>query len=178
MKTILAVLFVTLPLFASSNVEEGGHSNLESMKLRRRFGIGVAAAGGLSVLGIEADINFNENLSVSGGIGTGLDYSTFTVKGKYHILGESVSPYLGLGFGRWWTNGTHTKNLGPAVLANKFLDTHDYSQGFSVWMVYPALGVQFFHALGLSVYAEVQYLFKLFNFANGTYAGMGVYWYF
>lgn len=175
MKKILLIALLAFPLWAST---EQSAIPLEEMKLKRRFGIGLAAAGGLSVLGIEADVNFDENFSMSGGIGTGLDYSTFTVKAKYHILGESVSPYFAAGFGRWWTNGTRQKNVGPAVLANKFLDSKDYSQGFSVWMVYPALGVQFFHALGLSVYAEVQYLFKLFNFSNGTYAGMGVYWYF
>lgn len=176
MKRVLVIFLLVFPLFAAH--EEETTSSLEEMKSRRRFGIGLAAAGGLSVLGIETDIHFNENFSMSGGIGTGLDYSTFTVKGKYHLLGESVSPYFAAGFGRWWTNGTRTKTLGPAVLANKFLDTSDYSKGFSVWMVYPAFGVQFFHAMGLSVYAEVQYLFKLFTFANGTYAGMGVYWYF
>ena len=171
-KLTLAVLFFALPLFA------GTTTYLEDLKMRKRFGIGVTAAGALSVLGVEIDINLNENLSIGGGIGTGLDYSTLDIKGKYYLLGESVCPYFSMGLARWWTNGTKAKTIGPAVLANKFLDTRDYSNGFSVWILYPAVGVQFFHAMGFSVFAEVQYLFKLFNFSNGTYAGMGVYWYF
>jgi asparagine synthetase B (glutamine-hydrolysing) len=41
---------------------------------------------------------------MSGGIGTGLDYSTFAVKGKYYLLGDSVSPYFGLGMSRTHKN--------------------------------------------------------------------------
>lgn len=174
----LIALLLCFATFSFASEEGTTRTRLEDLKMQKRFGIGLAAAGGLSVLGIEADFNLTENMSISGGIGTGLDYSTFAVKGKYYLLGESVSPYFGLGLARWWTNGTREKNIGPSVLVNKFLDSRDYADGFSVWILYPAVGVQFFHAMGISVYAEVQYLFKLFNLSNGTYAGLGVYWYF
>ena len=165
-------IVVSLPSFGSTT------GRLEELKMNKRFGIGVSAAGPLSVLGVEIDINLTEQFSIGGGIGTGLDYSTFAVKGKYYLLGETVCPYFAAGLARWWTNGTKEKNIGPSVLANKFLDTYDYTNGFNVWILYPAVGVQFFHSMGFSVYAELQYLFKLFSFSNGTYAGMGVYWYF
>lgn len=164
--------------FLAGYAQASTSANLEDLKMQKRFGVGLSAAGPLSVLGVEIDINLSEQLSIGGGIGTGLDYSTFAVKGKYYLLGESVCPYFSLGMARWWTSGTKEKNIGPSVLANKFLETRDYSDGFSVWILYPAVGVQFFHVMGFSVYAELQYLFKMFNFSNGTYAGMGVYWYF
>lgn len=152
---------------------------LEELKLKKRFGLGFGAGGGLAVLGIEADVNITSDFSISGGIGTGIDYSTFTVKGRYFIPGEWVSPYAAVGFARWWTNGTRETQVGPSVLANKFLEPNqDLSQGFSVFLVYPAVGVQFMHVMGLSIYAELQYLFRLFSFANGTYAGLGAHWYF
>ena len=174
--SLFTLLFIVQSLFA--NEDGSTRTRLEDLKMQKRFGIGLAAAGGLSVLGIEADFNLSEVISISGGIGTGLDYSTFAVKAKYYLLGESVSPYFAAGVARWWTNGTREKNIGPSVLVNNFLETRDYTDGFSIWILYPAVGVQFFSAMGVSVYAEVQYLFKVFNFANGTYAGLGAYWYF
>lgn len=152
---------------------------LEELRMAKRFGIGFSAAGPLAVMGVEADVNVNENLSISGGIGTGLDYSTFMVKARYFLLGEWVSPYVAAGFARWWTSGTSEKAISPSVLANKFLEPgYDYRQGFSVFIFHPAIGVQFMHPMGFSFFAEVQYLFKLFSMANGTYAGLGMHWYF
>ncbi len=172
MKTIFTLFCLASTLLLATT------EKLEEIKMKKRFGVGLSAAGPLSVLGLEADINLTESISISAGLGTGMDYSTMMIKGKYYLLGDQVSPYFAAGIARWWTDGTNEKNIGPSVLANKFLEQADYSKGFNVWMFYPAVGVQFIHPLGFSIYAEAQYLFKMFNFANGTYAGLGVYWYF
>lgn len=174
MKFHLVLLFALLitPCFAAQR-------SLEELRMAKRFGLGLSAAGPLSVMGIEIDFNVTENFSVSGGIGTGLDYSTFMVKGRYFLLGESVSPYLGLAVARWFTNGTPVRSISPSILANKFLDPgYNVGQGFSVWILCPAVGVQFMHVVGFSFFAEVQYMFRMFNMANGTYAGLGTHWYF
>ena len=170
---------VTLFLILLSPLIFSDEITLNQLRMDKRFGIGLSAAGPLSLLGIEFDFNLTEEISITGGIGTGLDYSTLAFKGKYFFLGKSVSPYFGFGFARWWANSTPNKQLSPSVLANKFIKSgSDIRDGFSVWMFYPAIGVQFMHPLGLAFYAEAQYLFKLFSFANGTYAGLGVQWYF
>jgi hypothetical protein len=156
----------------------GAETKIEELKMKKRFGLGVAAAGAYSVMGVEADVNINENVSVAGGLGTGLDYSTFTLKGKYYLLGQRVSPYFGLGLARWWTDGIKDTNIGPSLLKNKFLSGSDYIQGFNVWMLYPAIGVQYLHPMGIALYAEIQALFKLPTLANGTYAGLGAMVYF
>ena len=68
--------------------------------------------------------------------------------------------------------------VSPSLLRNEFLSGRtNHDKGFSVYMMSPAVGVQFMHPSGFALSAEVQYLFKLFNFANGTYAGFGVHWY-
>ncbi len=152
---------------------------LEELKMRKRFGFGVSAGGPLAVMGFEADANITEQFSVGLGLGTGIDYNTAMVKARYFILGEWVSPYIAAGVARWWTNGTQEKHVGPAVLANRFLTpADDPSKGFNVYIVYPAVGVQIMNPMGISVFAEIQYLFRLFSFSNGTYAGLGVHWYF
>lgn len=172
---ILAVLMLFVPSLGFGNASE----RLEQLKMSRRFGVGLSAGGGLAVFGVEADVNVTENFSITGGLGSGIDYSTLMLKGRWFLMGEWVSPYLGVGISRWWTDGTAEKNIGPTVLTKRFLEgVSDYSQGFNVWIVSPTLGVQFMHPKGFAISAELQYLFKLFNLASGTYAGMGVHWYF
>lgn len=170
---------LTLLLVSALSFGAEAQMTLEEMKMAKRFGAGIAAAGAFSMMGIEVEVNVTPEFSISGGIGTGVDYSTMSLKGKYYLLGRSVSPYIGLGFARWWSEGTDAKEIGPAVLVNRFLEgITDYTKGFSVFIFYPAFGVQYLHPSGLALSAEVQYMFRLVDFSNGTYAGMGVHWYF
>lgn len=167
----LGLLFVNSPSFAAMKVED--------MRIERRFGFGASAGGQLSMMGIEMDINCSENFSVGAGLGTGVDYSTSMVKAKYYISGQWVSPYLAASLARWWTDGTLENLMRPNVLANKFLDPgQNLRNGFDIMIFSPSFGVQFMHSTGLSFYFELQYLFKLMNFAHGTYAGGGMLWYF
>lgn len=160
----------------SSSENFGG---VEELKERKRFGMGLSGGGLLSVLGIEADINLSGAMSFSIGIGTGLDYNTMMAKMRFFLPGQWVSPYLGFGVGRWWTDGTRETNIGPSILANQFLGGKtDHTQGFNVWVVSPSLGVQFMHPMGIGFFAELQQIFKVFSMANGTYGGMGIHWYF
>ncbi len=159
--------------------ENGAASSLQQMKLAKRFGVGVSAGGPLAIFGVEADVNVTEELSITGGLGTGLNYSTFMLKGRYFLMGDWVSPYLGMAIARWWTDGTTATSIGPSVLTSQFLGAgYDYTKGFSVFLLSPAVGVQFMHPMGFAINAELQYLFRLFDFSNGTYAGLSAHWYF
>lgn len=177
---IVAWLMIGLVASAlGSPSEERETIELKDLRMRKRFGVGFSAAGPLSILGMEIDINISENFSLGAGIGTGLDYSTFMIKGRYFLLGESVSPYLGAGFARWQSDRSTPQRLAPAMLSEQFLPpNYDVTKGFEVLLVYPVLGVQFMHVMGMSVFVEAQYLFKLFDFASGLYAGLGIHWYF
>lgn len=156
----------------------GASSFLEEFKQERRFGVGLGVGGPLSAVGIEVEFNIKPEFSLSGGIGSGFDYSSFAVKGKYFLLGDQVSPYFFAGFARWWSQGVTQSDIGPSVLKNVFLSGVDPRNGFSVWTLYPGIGVQFLHDTGFSVYLEAMYLFQLINFSNGTYAGLGASWFF
>lgn len=175
MKKLLFSILMLLGAIAWAAPSE----KLEALKMSRRFGVGLSGGGSLAVFGVEADVNITENFSLSSGLGSGIDYSTFMVKGRWFLMGEWVSPYIGFSLARWWTDGTTATQIGPSILANRFLAGQtDYKTGFNVWLVSPSLGVQFMHPKGFAVSAEIQYLFRLFSFSNGTYAGLGIHWYF
>lgn len=170
------MVFGVLLLCAFSH---GASATLQELKMQKRFGVGVSAAGPLSIMGLEIDVNLTEEVGVGLGFGTGIDYSTFMAKGRYYLMGKWVSPYLAVGVANWWSSQRPSGDLKPSILTSKFLDPNqDLSNGFSLWMIYPAFGVQFMSAMGLAFYAEMQYLVKMFSFANNLYAGVGVHWYF
>ena len=179
MKTLFMLGCLARLAWGSVENREYHYRELEELKMEHRFGIGVSAGGPLAVLGLEADVNINSQLSVSGGLGTGLDYSTFMVKARYFLPGKWVSPYAAFAVARWWTDATRDRNIGPSVLLNKFLaPEYNPTDGFSVFLFSPSIGVQIMHPMGVAFFAELQYLFKFFSLANGTYAGLGAHWYF
>lgn len=170
-------LFWVVLLFCTAAVADT--TQLETLKTSRRFGVGASAGGPLAVMGVEADVNFDENLSIGLGLGTGIAYTTFMAKARYFLLGEWVSPYMGLAVARWWTDGTQSTSVGPGLLTDKFLPPgYDLRQGFSLFLLAPSVGVQFMHPMGFAVSVELQYLVKLLDFANGAYGGLSAHWYF
>lgn len=156
----------------------GPAASLEDQKMKHRFGIGLAGGGSLAILGLESDINLLPEWSVSVGLGTGIDYSSFSLRTKLYLMGEWVSPYVGAGVARWWSDGTNVTRFSPSMLHNQFLDGANPSDGFNVWLVYPVAGVQFMTQWGFAVYAEYQYFFRLFTLASASYGGAGFHWYF
>ena len=158
---------------------EGNRLGVEELKERKRFGIGLSAGGLLSMLGIEADVNLSSTTSLSLGVGTGLDYNTMMAKLRFFLPGQWVSPYFGIGVGRWWTDGTRETNVGPSLLSNQFLvGVTNLTRGFDIWLASPSLGVQFMHPVGIGFFAELQQIFRIPSLANGTYGGLGIHWYF
>lgn len=174
----LAYLFLALCLLVIAQSAYGAPT-LETLKMARRFGLGISAGGPLSILGVEADVNIQENFSLALGVGTGLNYSSVMLKGRYFLLGEWVSPYVACAVARWWTQGTTATQMNPSILSSRFLPAgYDYTQGFSLFFVAPAVGVQFMHPMGFAVSLELQQLFKMVDLSNGTYASVSAHWYF
>ncbi len=162
---------------ASEN-EGGGerYASLAELRVARRVGIGVSAAGPLAILGVDIDVNLAENFSLGIGLGTGFDYTSMMLKSRLFLLGERASPYLGLGLARWWGQNAQGISVGPSLL------THDFVAGktgpFSIFMIYPTFGVQLMTPTGFEFYGELEYLVTLFNFAGGLYGALGFHWYF
>ena len=151
----------------------------DEVRSQKPFGLGLSAGGALAVMGVELDVNLDDSWSVTAGVGTGLDYSTATVKARYALVSHWISPYLALGIARWWTAGTKETVFTPSLLNERFLRNEtDFSRGFSLFLAYPAVGVQLLHPRGVDVYFEADYLTKLFDFSGGLRMGLGVHWYF
>lgn len=152
---------------------------IEQIREEKRFGIGASVGGALGVFGFEADVNVNDWLSLTGGYGAGIDFSSWTVKARALLPGAWVAPYAALGVGRWWTSGTGEARPGPAFLSAKLLaPDENAAKGFDVVFLYPAVGVQWMLPSAFAFYAEMQGLVRLFSLRHAFYVGGGAHMYF
>jgi hypothetical protein len=190
-RVLLVATLLSLPAFAGRlpSAEDDGKPTSTAARVRpavstgdlrmqKRFGIGFGAAGPLAVFGIEADFNITEQISATVGFGTGVDYTSWMAEARYFLFDHWISPYLGVGLARWWTDGTKEKRLGPSALTQNLLPGGTNPEnGFSLFMFYPALGVQLYHPMGFALSAEIEQLFRLFSLGNATYGGLSFHWY-
>ena len=174
-----------LPTTAAEAPPSGGLSvnsappGIQQIREEHRFGVGASIGGGLGVFGFEVDVNVNDWLSLTGGYGAGIDFSSWTVKARALLPGAWVAPYAALGVSRWWSGATGESRPGPGLLASDLLaPDEDAAKGFNAFLLYPAVGVQFMQRTGFSFYAEMQCLLRIASFRHAFYAGAGAHMYF
>ncbi len=145
-----------------------------------RFGVGSVVGGPFGVIGVVGDMNWYSTINAEIGVGTGIYYDSYVLQGRYLILDHPFTPYAGVGLAYWDTNqdGPKTaKNSDAAVkLGLVKQDGSDLKGGVVLLPI--SLGVHYISDLGLSLYAEINFLVSTAN-ANGTpYGAIGFQWYF
>lgn len=154
-------------------------TSLGALREEKRFGVGVTAGGPLGVFGLQADVHVNDWLSVNVGYGTGIEFTTWNFAARAILPGQWVAPWFGLGLARWWTDGTPERRPGPSLLADRLLSkTEDPTKGFSAYLLYPAIGVDWALPSGLTFTLELDSLFRLFSMRQAFYGGAAARWYF
>jgi len=80
-------------------------SNYE-LKQNKRIGAGLAVGGVSGVLGVSAELNLAPAETLVIGMGTGPSYGTFNLQGKYNFEAEYLTPFVKLGYSKWFSSGT------------------------------------------------------------------------
>ncbi len=153
---------------------------------QRKMGFGVSTAGALGLLGINLELAFSPEASLIGGFGTGDIYQSFSFQYKYVLGGHWLSPYVGMGYAKWYTtkaNPVAIETTMPNFLATKFLNDEELRTGvFSENLIFPMAGFQY-HQLrgpysGIALYAHALMLFDLDDFVSAPTGELGAYYYF
>lgn len=79
-------------------------SNLD-MKANKKLGAGLALGGALGQFGALAELNLDPSRALLIGMGTGPGYGTFTLQGKYNFEALYISPYVKVGYSKWFSAG-------------------------------------------------------------------------
>jgi hypothetical protein len=79
-------------------------SNLE-LKKHKKVGVGLAFGGVNGSLGANAELNLDPMTALVVGVGTGPSYGTFNLQGKLNFEAYYLSPYIKMGYSRWFSSG-------------------------------------------------------------------------
>src|SRR3989338_7899300 len=182
--TLLLLTFLLPSSFsyAAKDEEDASYTQLSyNPRDDYRFGVGSVVGGPFGVIGLVADMNWYSTINAEIGVGTGIYYDSYVLQGRYLILDHPFTPYVGTGLAYWnsnQSNGSKTaQNSASAVKLG--LVRQDGSNLKGGIVILPlSLGIHYLSDLGLSLFAEVDFLVSTVN-ANGTPSGaLGFQWYF
>jgi hypothetical protein len=165
--------------------EEGSFSTADELRTRKRMGIAAQLAGTTGLFGVLLELNLSSNNSANIGFGGGPGYSSMSFQWKHQFNGRFFSPYLGVGYARWY-NSSDAQSLNkatPSILSSKFLSEDQKRSGkFEVDLLTPSVGV-LYHMLsgpqvGVAYFGEVVFLTEFSKPQPAPMAALGAVYYF
>jgi hypothetical protein len=78
-------------------------SNIQ-MRDHRKVGVGLQLGGSTGLLGLFVDLNFENQDGAQVGLGQGVGFSAFSIAWKHSFEGQYISPYMLLGWSRWFNS--------------------------------------------------------------------------
>lgn len=171
----------TTPTPSKNYYQSRYDTNLE-MRSHRKLGAGIGLMGVFGQLGGVADINFDAQNAAQIGFGNGYGFNTFFAGWKTSFAGNFVSPYITLGYSRWY-NSVSKDLRGNSYVLDQVLSKSDLQNGrFSADFLISNVGIQYNQLdsewMGNSLFAEFNFLFST---ARGTLipaASIGTIYYF
>lgn len=103
------------------------NSNWE-MREHRKLGAGIGLAGVFGTIGGVADINFDAQNAAQVGFGNGSGFNTFFMGWKTSFESQFLSPYVSLGYARWY-NSDATDLRGNSYILDQVVTHSELSQG-------------------------------------------------
>ena len=182
--TLLLLTFLLPSSFsyAAKDEEDASYTQLSyNPRDDYRFGVGSVVGGPFGVIGLVADMNWYSTINAEIGVGTGIYYDSYFLQRPYFILDHPFTPYVGTGLAYWnsnQSNGSKTaQNSASAVKLG--LVRQDGSNLKGGIVILPlSLGIHYLSDLGLSLYAEVNFLVSTANANGSPYGALGFQWYF
>ncbi len=156
------------------------------LRTKRRMGVGAAAAGAHGVFGINIDLNLTSRITTELGFGLSTEFQTFHFAVKRYLGGESVLPYIGLGYARWSNNGETRGGIeetNPGFVAEQFMSEEDKEKGrITANILYPAAGIQYLlldgRWAGFGIHAEIDILLEVSELEAAPTGSIGATYYF
>lgn len=156
------------------------------LRLVRRVGVGLEAAGDLGLGGALIAINFNDTNGLVLGAGGAPKFESFALSYK-HVLGSgSILPYAAVGYARWATAGAQGPigdQATPGFLANHLLSENQRRTGnFAIDLMIPKLGLEWVQSsgpwAGSSVALELMDIFSASTFDSAVTGALDFIYYF
>lgn len=155
------------------------------LRTKRRVGLGLQAMGATGLFGAMIELNFQPQNSVVTAFGGGPGYNAVNFQWRHLFLGQSLSPYTGLGYARWY-NAAGSGPLGettPSLLGTKLLTDEEKASGkFGMDLFNPSFGLQYNVLTGpqaaAAYFLEINFLMRISRLSPITTASLGAIYYF
>ncbi|MBL7555047.1 MAG: hypothetical protein JNM24_04425 [Bdellovibrionaceae bacterium] len=153
--------------FSSSNnksyYQSVYNSNWE-MRDHRKLGAGIGLAGVFGQIGGVADINFDAQNAAQVGFGNGYGFSTFFAGWKTSFESQFLSPYITVGYSRWY-NSDNVDLRGNSYILDQVLSKNELRSGkIGVDFLLANVGVQYNQLdsewIGNSFFLEFNFLYS------------------
>lgn len=169
-------------IWASSAWSETIYTNNLHLQKDRKVGVGVGLGGLSGSIGMNIQLNLEQDQSVLLGFGQGRDYSTFHALWKYSLEGQYFTPYYSAGLSHWYNsqikNISRTSHVLDSVLSESVRRTGQFNVDFIVG----SLGVQYNQLdgdwVGAGFYFEFNLMAALNNSSIVPNASIGTIYYF
>lgn len=165
----------------SSYYRELYNSNWE-MREHRKLGAGIGLAGIFGAIGGVADINFDAQNAAQVGFGNGNGFNTFFAGWKTSFESQFVSPYIMVGYARWY-NSDNTNLHGNSYILDQVLSKSELTNGkIGVDFLNTNIGIQYNQLdsewIGNSFFLEFNFLYSTSRGRLVPAASMGSIYYF
>lgn len=108
MRLLSLILLITSFGLSAMAQEEmtstSSYPNNLKMRDERKVGVGAQVGGSAGLIGINLDLNFEDQDGVLVGYGMGSGFSTFSISWKHSFEGMYFTPYTTLGWSRWYNS--------------------------------------------------------------------------
>lgn len=139
------------------------YSSTLNMRQHRKFGIGTAVGGNLGLVGLNFELNFEDENGAIAGFGTGPGYNSFQVLWKHAFEGDYIAPYATVGYSRWYSTSTGADQINKSGVLKSAVSESDKAAGrFATNFVTASAGLQYNQLsgefAGTSFFAELTML--------------------
>lgn len=145
-----------------------------------RFGVGTMVGGPFGILGIIADMNWESLINAELGVGSGIYFDSYSIHGRYLILDDPLTPYVGAGLAYWdgVTNGPKmAHNSEPAVKLGLVQEDGTNLRG-GILLLPLSFGLHYMSDQGLSLFGDFEFIISPSHGSAIPYGGLGFQWYF
>lgn len=166
----------------SKNYYQSTYNSNWEMRDHRKLGAGIGLAGVFGQIGGVADINFDAQNAAQVGFGNGYGFNTFFAGWKTSFESQFVSPYITLGYSRWYNSDT-VDLRGNSYILDQVLSKNELANGkIGVDFLLANLGIQYNQLdtewIGNSFFLEFNFLYSTSRGALLPAASVGSIYYF
>jgi len=156
---------------------------LDPIDKKHIFGVGFMLMGPYGIGGLELDFRMGTRSTLGLGVGTGHLYHTWHLYGRHFMFSNGpIQSFVQLGYTNWRSRDKLIGNTNsfPEFLTKEFLTdgNRNFTGKENGHMIYPAIGVNYEHHLGINIYGIIQYLIRVDELRARPNVGLGVMYYF